>query len=394
MTRSTRIFAAPIVSTPSRSLAALTRRLALHRSLLQIRAHARDGGEGVALSLHPDEIGAYFELDPCLNPNPDPDPGDMHSDDLSGMGGTGPQARAARFHDRRRLVLDRQLGHLRPSERPLIEAAIGRGEVRGRITRHAMHERIAALHAEAPWMAPAATAVMEAMTRATARGPAPFQVPPTILLGRPGIGKTRWAQGLARAFGVPMIDIDVGAANGATFALAGVERGFGNAAPGRLVRAIISDHVVNPLVVVDELDKIPGTVAVTRGSLPGMGEVLKGMLEPATARAWTCPFYQLPFDLSRVSWVMTANSLDRVPGALLDRCRVVTLEGPAPAELEIAAARMIAAKAPDPDLADLLATLVSETIRQRAHAHRRTSLRHLDRIIDRLISAGSAPRVM
>ncbi len=91
---------------------------------------------------------------------------------------------------------------------------------------------------------------------------------------------------------------------------------------------------------------------------------------------------------------MTANSLDRVPGALLDRCRVVTLEGPAPADLEIAAARMIAAKATDPDLGDLLATLVSETIRQRAHAHRRTSLRHLDRIIDRLISAGSAPRVM
>lgn len=48
--------------------------------------------------------------------------------------------------------------------------------------------------------------------------------------------------------------------------------------------------------------------------MPGMGEVLKSMLEPATARAWTCPYYQVPFDLSRVSWIMTANSIAGVPG--------------------------------------------------------------------------------
>ncbi|WP_405402602.1 AAA family ATPase [Paracoccus sp. Ld10] len=389
MTNPTRIFASSVITSPGLSVNAVTRRLTRHRELLRIRASARTEESDMSFSLSADDIGMLRELDACLDMGDD-----VVTDMADDMDPTSPQMRAALFHHHRHSALERQLGHLRPTDRPLIEAAISKGEALGIVTQHRMHERIAALHAEAPWMAPAAAAVMEVMTRATARGPAPFRTPPMILLGGPGIGKSRWARSLAKAFDVPMIDIDIGSANGATFALAGVERGYGNAAPGRVVRSILGSHVVNPLVIIDELDKVPETALTTRGSLPGMGEVIKSMIEPSTARAWTCPYYQLPFDLRRVSWIMTTNSLDRVPAPLIDRCQVIRLPDPTPADLEVAASRMIGERTKDPDLRQVLEALVGETLRQRRKTGRRTSLRQLERMVARLEAAGTAPQLM
>lgn len=392
-----RIFARPIVTSPGISTAALIQRLEAYRHRLRLKRMARAETDP-AVSFSIEEIGMLRELDTCLDMPPDDLGGDVYADDFAPDAGSAASMRlrdrAAGWLIRRNDIYLQQVAHLKAEERLQIEQAIGRGRVAGIVSQHQMHERIAALHAEAPWMSPAATAVMEAMSRQTAREPAPFRIPPLILLGAPGIGKTQWAQRVAAAFGVPAITVDVGAANGGTFALNGVERGFSNAAPGRLVRSMLATHLVNPLVIIDELEKAPERANTTRGLLPGLADVLKSMTEASSATTWTCPFFQLPFDLSRVSWIMTTNSLDGVPAPLIDRCRVISLPDPTLADLEVAAARMIAERTADPDHADLLTTLVAEVMRQRVRAGRRTSLRQLSRFVARLEVAGNAPMLM
>ena len=392
-----RIFARPIVTSPGISTAALIQRLEAYRHHLRLKRIARAETDP-AVSFSIEEIGMLCELDACLDMPQDDLGGDVYADDFAEDAGSAASMRlrdrAAGWLIRRNDTYLQQVAHLKAEERLQVEQAIGRGRVAGIVSQHQMHERVAALHAEAPWMAPAATAVMEAMTRETAHGPAPFRIPPLILLGAPGIGKTQWAQRVAQVFQVPSISLDVGATNGGIFALSGVERGFSNAAPGRVVRGILATHVVNPLVVIDELDRASERTQTSRGQQPGLAAVLMSMVEPSSARAWTCPFFQLPFDLSRVSWIMTANSLDGMPAPLIDRCRVITLPDPTPAHLELAAAGMIAWRTVDPDHADMLTTLVAEVLRQRRRAGRRTSLRQLSRIVARLEVAGSAPMLM
>ena len=392
-----RILARPIVTSPGISTAALIQRLEAYRRRLRLKRIARAETDP-AVSFSIEEIGMLCELDTCLDMPPDDLSGDVYADDFAADAGSAASMRlrdrAAGWLIRRNDAYLQQVAHLKTEERLQIEQAIGRGRVAGIVSQHQMHERIAALHAEAPWMSPAATAVMEAMTRETARGPAPLRIPPLILLGAPGIGKTEWAQRIRQVFQVPSISLDVGASNGGTFALSGVERGFSNAAPGRVVRGILATHVVNPLVIIDELDRASERTQTSRGQQPGLAAVLMSMLEPSSARSWTCPFFQLPFDLGRVSWIMTANTLDGVPAPLLDRCRVIALPDPTPSDLEVAAARMIAERTADPDHTDMLTALMAEVLQQRRRAGRRTSLRQLSRIVARLEVAGSAPMLM
>ena len=212
------------------------------------------------------------------------------------------ERRATAFTMAHKKALAALLGHLKRDEKELIEAAIGKGQWRGIHSQHQMHEKIAALHSQSPWMAPAATAVMKAMTRATSKGAAPFSMPPLLLVGKPGIGKSQWARALAQSFAVPSIEVDIGGAGGGLFALSGVERGWGSATPGRLVREMLASHVVNPLVILDEVDKAPTNVATSKGmGLPGTYEVLKSLIEPSTARSWV-PGLPMGWPLRSETW--------------------------------------------------------------------------------------------
>lgn len=301
---------------------------------------------------------------------------------------------ASRFVIARTAAVQTVTDGLRMEDRGVIKKAIGRGKAAGIVDLSRMHEIVAILHARAPWMALAATVVMRDMERVTAHGPAPFRTPPMILLGGPGIGKSQWARDLARVFALPVIDVDIGAANGATFALSGTERGWGSAGPGRVVKFMLETHVVNPMVVVDELDKIPSTVGTTGGyRLTGAAEMVQSMIEPTTGRSWTCPFYRLPFDLSRVSWVMTANSVEGVPAPLLDRCQVVSIPDPSAAHLRDAGAAMVAERVLDHDLRAWITAGIEEVIARRRRLGRRTSLRQIERIVARIEGLATAPRL-
>jgi len=300
----------------------------------------------------------------------------------------------SRRYMRRRTASLERLSHLKPDDRDSLLAAACGARAVGVVDRDRMEEQIAELHAIYPWLASASTAIMKHMRLRTFTGPAPLHTPPLILLGPPGIAKSSWARDLAQVFNVPSVDIDVGASNGATFSVSGVERGWGSATPGRVVRTMLRERLANPLVILDEIDKIPEQVATSSGSkLPGAFEVLKSMIEPTTARAWVCPFYQLPFDLTRVSWIMTTNSVDRMPAAFLDRCKIIRLETPSFDHLAAAGRQLLRDSLPE-DQRELGNALLREALHKLGKKHVRVSLRQLERMAETVVEGLSSPMLM
>lgn len=230
---------------------------------------------------------------------------------------------------------------------------------------------ISGVHERAPWMRSASVAAMQG-ARATAG--AGTRLPPILLVGPPGTGKTTWATGLAAAIGLPSIVIS--ATTRGLFALSGVEHGWSTARPGELVSRMLSTGVGNPVVVIDEIDKAAGGARTTAGqAMPGIADALLEMIEPATASAWSCPYLGTRFDITGASWIMTANDLSRVPGPLLDRVRVIRIAPPTRAEAaEIARRR--ARDRLDDDMADEIAAAVFAS-----HRDGKFSLRSIDKLI-------------
>ncbi len=295
---------------------------------------------------------------------------------------------------RRRMASVEGLSHLKPGDRDLLLAAASGATAVGVVDRDQMEELIAELHVIYPWLASASTAVMKHMRLRTLTGPAPLHTPPLVLLGPPGIAKSSWARDLGRVFNLPSVEIDVGANNGATFSVSGVERGWGSATPGRVVRTMLRERLTNPLVILDEIDKIPEQVTTSGGGkLPGAYEVLKSMIEPTTARAWSCPFYQLPFDLTGVSWIMTTNSIDRMPAAFLDRCKVIRLETPSYDQLATVGAHLLRDFLPE-DQHDLGSELLNEGLRRLERKRAHASLRQVERMVETVVEGLSSPRLI
>jgi hypothetical protein len=286
------------------------------------------------------------------------------------------------------------VAHIKGDDRKTLISAVREGHARGVVNRDLMEERIAELHSTFPWLAPASTAVMKHMRSRTRQGPAPLHLPPLILLGGPGIAKSSWSRAVARIFCLPTIEVDVGATNGATFALSGTERGWGSAAPGRVVQTMLRERIANPVVIINEIDKIPAQIATVRGSaLPGGIEVLKSMLEPTSARNWICPYYQIPINLSAVSWIMTTNSVDHMPQAFLDRCMVIEIGDPTLEHLVFAGKSMIAARLPE-DLRELGEDAMEDGIHHWAVKKNRISLRMVERMADTVTDFLTRPQLM
>ena len=105
------------------------------------------------------------------------------------------------------------------------------------------------------------------------------------------------------------------------------------------------------------------------------------MIEPTTARSWTRPFHQIPFDLTGVSWIMTTNSIDHKPAAFLDRCKLIRLEDPTTEQLLAAGSRMIAARLRDA-WQSMACDLLQDALRHAGKKHIRTSLRAVERMVE------------
>lgn len=191
----------------------------------------------------------------------------------------------------------------------------------GPMTRDAVDEWAAAVHARTPWMGDLTTLLMKHMRARLQAGQAGLSMPPLLLVGEPGNGKTWYAEMIGTLLGAPVREIDVGAGS-AGFRIAGTERGWASAGSGVPVEMMLQYQVANPVIVVNEICKAGQQIGSTSGGTTSLTTALLQVLEPETAARFECPSLRIGFDLSRINWILTANNLDQVPAPLRDRCRV------------------------------------------------------------------------